>query len=131
MPDGARSSASPFANPTSPALEALYAVSPSRGRSPSTEPVKISRPPSRITRAAARAPRNAPVRFTSSTWRQTDGGVSSGPATMGEIPALQIHTSIPPHSADGRVGDCLVELLVGHVAAADECGTRELVGDAS
>ena len=39
------------------------------------------------------------MRFTSSTWRQIDGSVSSGPATMGEIPALQIHTSTPPHSA--------------------------------
>ena len=70
-----------------------------RGRSPSTEPVKISRPPSPITRAAARAPRNAPVRFTSRTCRQTDGSVSSGPPTMGEIPALQIQASTPPHSA--------------------------------
>src|SRR5262245_18798861 len=99
MPAGARSSASPFAMPTSPAFEALYAESPSRGRSPSTEPVKISRPPSVITRAAARAPRNAPVRFTSITARQTAGSVSRGPATIGEMPALQIQTSTPPHAA--------------------------------
>ena len=85
--------------PTNPAFEALYAVSPRRGRSPRTEPVKISRPPSRITRAAARAPRNAPVRFTSRTCRQTAAPVWRGPATIGEIPALQIHTSTPPHSA--------------------------------
>ena len=39
------------------------------------------------------------MRFTSRTWRQTDGSVSRGPATIGEIPALQIHTSTPPHSA--------------------------------
>ena len=58
----------------------------------------MSRPPSPITRAAARAPRNAPVRFTSMTSRQSSGGVSSGPATIGEIPALQIQTSMPPHS---------------------------------
>ena len=61
--------------------------------------MKISRPPSPITRAAARAPRNAPVRFTSSTCRQTEASVSRGPATIGEMPALQIHTSRPPHSA--------------------------------
>ena len=61
--------------------------------------MKISRPPSPITRAAARAPRNAPVRFTSRTWRQTEASISRGPATIGEIPALQIHTSTPPHSA--------------------------------
>ena len=60
MPADARSSARPFARPTRPAFDALYAVRPSRGRSPRTEPVKISRPPSPITRAAARAPRNAP-----------------------------------------------------------------------
>ena len=99
MPAGARSSARPFARPTSPAFEALYAASPSRGRSPRTEPVKIRRPPSPIARAAARAPRNAPVRFTSRISRQTDGSVLRGPATMGEIPALQIQTSTPPHSA--------------------------------
>ena len=61
--------------------------------------MKISRPPSPITRAAARAPRNAPVRLTSRISRQTDGSVLRGPATIGEIPALQIHTSTPPHSA--------------------------------
>src|SRR4051812_11695480 len=98
MPLGARSSASPFARPTSPAFEALYAARPSRGRSPMTEPVKISRPPSCMTRAAARAPRNAPVRLTSTTFRQVDGFVSRGPATTGEMPALQIQTSSPPHS---------------------------------
>src|SRR5580692_8911521 len=52
-----------------------------------------------MTRAAARAPRNAPVRFTSMTWRQTAASVSRGPATIGEIPALQIQASTPPHSA--------------------------------
>ena len=52
-----------------------------------------------MTRAAARAPRNAPVRFTSRTCRQTDASVWRGLATIGEIPALQIHTSRPPHSA--------------------------------
>ena len=61
--------------------------------------MKISRPPSPMTRAAARAPRKAPVRFTSRTCRQTDAPVSRGPATTGEMPALQIHTSTPPHSA--------------------------------
>ena len=88
MPEGARSRASPLAMPTSPAFEALYAVSPSRGRSPSTEPVKISRPPWPMTRAAARAPRNAPVRFTSRTSRHTDGSVLSGPARIGRDPGV-------------------------------------------
>ena len=74
-------------------------MSPSRGRSPSTEPVKISRPPGRITLAAARAPRNAPVRLTSRIVRHAEGLVWRGPAMIGEIPALQIHTSTPPHSA--------------------------------
>ena len=32
------------------------------------------------------------------TCRQVDASVSRGPATMGEIPALQIQASIPPHS---------------------------------
>src|SRR5262245_45420485 len=59
----------------------------------------MSRPPSPMTRAAARAPRKAPVRFTSSTWRHVEAEVRRGPPTMGEIPALQIHTSTPPHSA--------------------------------
>ena len=99
MPAGARSRARPLARPTRPAFEALYALSPLRGRSPRTDPVKISRPPSRITRAAARAPRNAPVRLTSRTCRHTEASVWRGPATIGEIPALQIHTSTPPHSA--------------------------------
>src|SRR5205085_2752561 len=97
MPAGARSRASAFARPTSPAFDALYAARPLPGRSPRTEPVKITRPPLCMTRAAARAPRNAPVRLTSSTSRQTDGFVSVGPATIGEIPALEIHTSTPPH----------------------------------
>ena len=61
--------------------------------------MKISRPPPPITRAAARAPRNAPVRLTSRTCRHTAASVWRGPATTGEIPALQIHTSTPPHSA--------------------------------
>ena len=52
-----------------------------------------------MTRAAARAPRNAPVRLTSSTRRQVPTSVSRGPATTGEMPALQIQTSTPPHSA--------------------------------
>src|SRR5689334_17813132 len=73
MPAGARSSASALARPTRPAFDALYAARPPRGRSPSTEPVKITRPDSCITRAAARAPRNAPVRFTSRISRQTAG----------------------------------------------------------
>ena len=33
------------------------------------------------------------------TSRQTAGSMRSGPPTMGEIPALQIQTSTPPHSA--------------------------------
>src|SRR4029077_6398890 len=99
IPAGARSRARPLAMPISPAFDALYGVSPLRGRSPSTEPVKINRPPSPITRAAARAPRNAPVRLTSITSRHSSGSIASGPATMGEMPALQIHTSMPPHSA--------------------------------
>ena len=71
-----------------------------RGRSPRTDPVKMTRPaPRDITRAAARAPRKVPVRFTSRTWRHTAGWVRRGPATTGEMPALQIHTSTPPHSA--------------------------------
>ena len=61
--------------------------------------MKISRPPSPITRAAARAPRKAPVRFTSRICRQTEASVRRGPATIGEIPALQIQASTPPHSA--------------------------------
>ena len=39
------------------------------------------------------------MRFTSRISRQTAGSVSRGPARMGEIPALQIQTSTPPHSA--------------------------------
>jgi hypothetical protein len=39
------------------------------------------------------------VRFTSRTCRQSEASISRGPATIGEIPALQIHTSRPPHSA--------------------------------
>src|SRR5690349_10639704 len=52
-----------------------------------------------MTRAADCAPRKAPVRLTSSTSRQTAGSVLRGPATIGEIPALLIHTSSPPHSS--------------------------------
>ena len=33
------------------------------------------------------------------TCRQTEASVSQGPATIGEIPALQIQASMPPHSA--------------------------------
>src|ERR1700677_3011140 len=51
-----------------------------------------------MTRAAARAPRKDPVRLTSMTCRQVAASVSRGPATMGEIPALQIQASTPPHS---------------------------------
>src|SRR5580698_5576365 len=59
----------------------------------------MSRPPSPMTRAAARAPRNEPVRLTSMTWRHVAASVSRGPATTGEMPALQIQASTPPHSA--------------------------------
>ena len=129
MPAGARSSARPFARPTRPAFDALYAASPSRGRSPRTEPVKISRPPSPITRAAARAPRNAPVRLTSRISRQTAGSVLRGPATIGEIPALQIHTSTPPHSA--TVASATASLKSSSVTSPGSTsdGPGKLVGD--
>ena len=91
--------------------------------------MKISRPPSPITRAAARAPRNAPVRFTSRISRHTDGSVSRGPARIGEIPALQIQTSTPPHSATVASATASLNVAVGHVAAAHERRSRQLVGD--
>ena len=80
--------------------------------------MKISRPPSPITRAAARAPRNAPVRFTSRTWRQTDGvGVRGARPTIGEMPGVaDPHVDAAP-LGDGGVGHRLVEVLVGDVAA--------------
>ena len=100
MPAGARSSASPLAMPTSPAFDALYAVSPLRGRSPRTEPVKISRPPvaHHPGRGAGAEERAGEVHLQDlppDRRRRSRGGRP----TIGEIPALQIHTSTPPHSA--------------------------------
>ena len=39
------------------------------------------------------------MRFTSRICRHTAASVWRGPATIGEIPALQIQASTPPHSA--------------------------------
>ena len=91
--------------------------------------MKISRPPPRIARAAARAPRNAPVRLTSRIARQTEGSVSRGPATMGEIPALQIQTSTPPHSA--TVASATASLNSSSVTSPleHERRSRKLLGD--
>ncbi len=99
------------------------------GRSPSTEPVKMSRPPSPITRAAARAPRKAAVRFTSSTSRQTAGSVSRGPATIGEIPALPIQTSTPPHSATVASATASLNASSATSPAAHERRPGQLGGD--
>src|ERR1700680_382658 len=52
MPEGTRSKERPLARPTNPALDVLYAVRPRCGRSARTEPVKISRPPVPMARAA-------------------------------------------------------------------------------
>ena len=80
-----------------------------RGRSPSTEPVKISRPPSPITRAAARAPRNAPVRFTSSTCAPDRRvGLERAGDDRRDPGVADPHVDAAP-LGDGGVGDRLVE----------------------
>ena len=91
--------------------------------------MKISRPPSRITRAAARAPRNAPVRFTSRISRQTDGSVSSGPADDRRDPRVADPDVDAAPFGHGGVGDRVVELRVGHVAAEHERRPGKLLGD--
>ena len=109
MPAGARSSASPLARPTRPAFDALYAASPARGRSPSTEPVKISRPPAlhHAGRGAGAEERAGEVHVDDLAPHRRVGLARAG--EDGRDPGVaDPHVDAAP-LGDGRVGDRLVE----------------------
>ena len=86
----------------------------------------MMRPPAPIRGAAARAPRNVPVRLVSMTSRQRVGGEA------GDVQVLARHPRVGDPHVDAAeplghpLGDGLVEQVVPHVAGADQVVAREL-----
>ena len=100
MPAGARSSARPFASPTSPAFEALYAASPWRGplaehRAGEDQPPALAHHPGGRPGPEERA---GEVHLEHLAPHRRVGPERSGRRSA-RSPALQIQTSTPPHSA--------------------------------
>ena len=87
MLDGPSSMAQVCVRPASPNLLALYGVRSEKPSRPATDEILMMAPPpaARSSGTAPRAHRKAPVRLTSSVWRQASSVVSSsrlvGPAT--------------------------------------------------
>ena len=96
--------------PTRPAFDALYAVSPARGRSPSTEPVKIE-PPALAHhpgRGAGPEERAREVHVEDLAPHRGIGGERAG-EDRGDPRVADPHVDAAP-LGDGGVGDRLVEV---------------------